>query len=174
MIPLPSPLSSSHAHTHSRWWFSFATPVSPTTPAGGCLGAVTRDGKVLASGGNESGQLGLGEEQKTCGVPTEISVLSAHRIVQVACGAEHSAVRDPSWLALNSFRTTESGVSSLTSSRKSDRRPQAVSADGLLFAWGRAMEGQCGIAESPPPSYSHPQQVLLDQQQSHAARVACG
>ena len=88
----------------------------------------TATGQVWAWGGNDYGQLGLGDTKKRS-VPHRIEALAHAKIREVACGQFHTLAVDEDRVVW-SWGRGDSGALG--------HGDTAVSEDGALYTWGRA------------------------------------
>lgn len=152
------------------------TPTLVTGPAniiavaaGGdhCL-ALGSDGKVLAWGKNDRGQLGRGFEGGSSNVPTEVSGLT--NVIAIAAGNAHSlaltadgnvyawghtAFGQCGFYDINgpyglSSPTLVSGVSNVVAIAAGQGHSLALEADGSVWGWGRNDYGQLGRGTVTP------------------------
>ena len=138
-----------------------------------CL-AVTRDGKVLAWGKGDCGQLGTGDMSGSL-VPKVIQSLCTERVKQVACGSAHSiAVTEDGIVyawgygsdgqlglgkeALQADVPRPTQIQGLPSGQAMEvacgsRHSLCVLTNGSLFSWGLCDDGRLGL----PPEFTDAQ-----------------
>jgi hypothetical protein len=143
-----------------------------------CL-AVTRDGKVLAWGKGDCGQLGTGDLSGSL-VPRVIQSLCTERVKQVACGSAHSiAVTEDGIVyawgygsdgqlglgkeALQADVPRPTKIQGLASGKAMEvacgsRHSLCVLTNGSLFSWGLCDDGRLGL----PPEFTNAQAHAIE------------
>jgi alpha-tubulin suppressor-like RCC1 family protein len=93
--------------------------------------AALADGRLMAWGSNEFGQLGLGDREARV-QPTLVSALAGERIVRVECGSDHTLALDDRG-RLHAFGTGSDGQLASTDDESSQLSPALIG--DTLFDW---------------------------------------
>ena len=140
---------------------------------------LTKTGKVYAMGGNNFGQLGLGNKRST-NVPIKVKELGLLNITKVAAGHHSSALTDQGVVYIwgtgvfGEFLTPNKlgAITSLvTEVEIGGCFGAAVDTAGVVYTWGSNSSGELGVGDYEPRTSPYP---IVSLQGKPVTQISCG
>ena len=143
---------------------------------------LTKTGLVYSMGGNNFGQLGIGNKRSSI-LPVKIKDLEAYNIVRVAAGHHSAALTDKGeafiwgtgvfgeFLTPTSLSKTSSFAAPVMEISVGGSFGAAVDKEGTVYSWGSNASGELGVGDFEPRTLPHPIRSL---QGKTVTKVACG
>jgi alpha-tubulin suppressor-like RCC1 family protein len=129
---------------------------------------LTDKGRVYSSGGNNYGQLGVGNKKPT-NIPTKIKEFELNKVVKVACGHHSAALTEKGEIYIWGTGVFGEYLTPLKFSQSGHNYKDisvggffgsAIDEKGLVWTWGSNTSGELGLGDFEPRIYPFPNVFL--------------